>query len=122
MKRMEIAVGGSVRGALREFAALWRRAERGGRLPEASDRVEFSSIAHMIATLTPKRLALLEQAAKRPGLSIRALAAELDRDYKRVHSDVVALERLGLIERDKQGRVRAPYDELVIRAPLKVAA
>lgn len=39
-----------------------------------------------------------------------------------VHGDVTALERIGLIERDVAGTLRAPYDELVIRAPLKAAA
>lgn len=122
MKRMEIHVGGSVREALGEFAAAWRRGARGKRLAEASARLDFAAMGEMIAALTPRRLELLARVASEPGLSIRALSRRLERDYKRVHGDVTALERIGLIERDAAGRLRAPYEELVIRAPLKAAA
>ena len=122
MKRMQIQVGGSVREALGEFAAAWRRGARGERLPEASARLDFAAMGELIAVLTPKRLELLAQVASAPGLSIRALSRRLARDYKRVHGDVTALERIGLIERNATGAMRAPYEELVIRAPLKAAA
>lgn len=122
MKRLEIGIGRGVKGALREFAQAWKRAERGERQPEAATRIEFSAMGELLAVLTPRRLELIECVAREPGLSIRALAKSLDRDYKRVHGDVTALSRFGLVERDDQGGVRAPYDELVIRAPLKAAA
>ncbi len=49
---------------------------------------------------------MLARVASKPGLSIRALARHLGRDYKRVHGDVTALERIGLIERDAAGACR----------------
>jgi hypothetical protein len=39
-----------------------------------------------------------------------------------VHSDVQALLGLGLLEKDERGRLRAPFDEIVIRAGLRKAA
>jgi predicted transcriptional regulator len=44
------------------------------------------------------------------------------RDYKNVHTDVSELEARHLLERDAAGTVSAPYDEIVIRAPLREAA
>jgi hypothetical protein len=57
-----------------------------------------------------------------PGLSIRAIAVALERDYKRVHGDVTELEEWQLIECDENGKLSAPYDEIMIRAPLRDAA
>jgi predicted transcriptional regulator len=42
---------------------------------------------------------------------VKALAEALDRDYRRVHDDVVALERIGLVERDGTA-LRAPHSEI----------
>ena len=53
-------------------------------------------------------------------LCCRCTGAELH--CKNVHGDVVAFVALGLIERDGAGHLLAPYDELVIRAPLRLAA
>jgi len=118
MKQIEIGVGSLAR-ALADFADTWGRAEKGERLAEAVPRVNFESLSDLLAVLTPDRLAVLETVAAQPRLSIRALAARLSRDYGNVHEDVIALSEVGLIERDAEGQLAAPYDELVIRAPLK---
>jgi predicted transcriptional regulator len=81
-----------------------------------------ASIAELASLLSPKRMELLHHVARNPGLSIRALAGALRRDYKNVHTDVSKLEGKHLLERDEDGRVKAPFDELVIRAPLREAA
>jgi hypothetical protein len=39
-----------------------------------------------------------------------------------VHTDVQALLELGLLEKDERGGLRAPFDEIVIRAGLRKAA
>ena len=121
MKRIEIGIGGG-RQALAQFTRTWRRAARGERQPEATPRLEFSSLAELLSVLSPKRLALLDALATQPGSSIRGLAGKLGRDYKNVHGDVRVLAELGLIERRADGTLKAPYDELVIHAPLTEAA
>ena len=50
------------------------------------------------------------------------LVTALGRDYKNVHTDVQALIELGLLEKDERGGLRAPFDEIVIRAGLRKAA
>src|SRR3972149_11013140 len=97
MKRTEISIGGG-RQALAQFARTWRRASGGERLPEATPRLEFASLAELLSALTPKRLALLDALAAQSGLSIRAVAGKLGRDYKNVHGDVSVLTERGLVE------------------------
>jgi predicted transcriptional regulator len=58
--------------------------------------------------MTPKRLELLRHVHRHPARSIRALAAALGRDYRRVHPDVEALAAAGLSDRDEHG-LRADY-------------
>jgi predicted transcriptional regulator len=84
--------------------------------------VDFESLPALLAALTRRRLELLDVLGSNPGASIRGLAGRLGRDYKNVHGDVAVLVVLGLIERDAAGRLSAPYDELVIHAPLRIAA
>lgn len=58
--------------------------------------------------MTPKLLELLRHVHRHPARSIRALAAALGRDYRRVHADVRALGEAGLLDGDEQG-LRADY-------------
>lgn len=55
-------------------------------------------------------------------MNIRQLTQALGRNYKNVHTDVSALENLGLIEKDEKGVLTVPYDEIVIHAGLTEAA
>jgi predicted transcriptional regulator len=53
-------------------------------------------------------------------MSIRALANDLERDYKNVYTDVRRLEDIGLIERAKNDRINVPWD--IVEARLLLAA
>lgn len=105
--------------ALKRFSRAWKSASS-GKVTDAT--IGLGSIAELTALLSPKRMELLRHVAQSPGLSIRGLAQALGRDYKNVHTDVSDLEARHLLERDDAGLVTAPYDELVIRAPLHKAA
>lgn len=118
MKRIYVEVM-TTDAAARRLAKAWRAAERGD---AAEPIVGVGSIAELTALLSPKRMALLRYVAEHPGLSVRALALAVKRDYKNVHTDVSDLEARHLLERDDAGTVSAPYDEIVIRAPLRKAA
>jgi predicted transcriptional regulator len=65
------------------------------------------------------RLSLGGLCTKGP-VSIRALAKELGRDYKNVHTDVRGLERVGLICRTKNDKIEVPWD--IVEAQLRLAA
>jgi predicted transcriptional regulator len=93
----------------RRFADAWRRLERGEKVRET--HLTFFDLETMMATLSPKRLALLRHVRRHPASNISELARTLGRDYKRVHADVSALVKAGLIVRDENG-IRAPYDSI----------
>jgi len=85
--------------------------------------VSFGSIKDLFSAITEKRLELLRYVAERQGtLNTRQLAQALGRDYKNVHTDVSALDELGLIEKGEKGVLTVPYDEIVIHAGLTEAA
>lgn len=118
MNRIEIEVLSS-RAALAAFARAWRQARAGRKI---TPRLAFGSIAELFSAVSEKRLELVRHVAVNEGLQIRPLARALGRDYKNVHTDVQALIELGLLEKDGRGGLRAPFDEIVIRAGLRKAA
>lgn len=105
-----ILVGGSLRDAAARVADAWRKAERGEPV-EPKDTVTFLTWSSLASVMTDRRHELLCHLREHPAASIRALARDLGRDFKRVHEDVTALEAVGLIER-KDGMLCAGYDEI----------
>lgn len=114
MKRIHVEVM-TPAAALRRFGEVWRTAATDGKIEPT---IGVGSIEELSSLLSPKRMELLRHVAEHPGLSVRALSIALGRDYKNVHTDVVDLEEQHLLERDGDGRLTAPYDEIVIRASL----
>jgi predicted transcriptional regulator len=76
----------------------------------------------LLATLTSTRWALLEALKVCGPLSIYALAKSLGRNYSNVHSDARKLLALGLIEKNEEGKVFVPWDEIHADFTLKAAA
>ena len=107
--------------AWRTRRPAWRMpgAAPSGERAEPEDNVTFVSWSALASHLTDKRYELLRRLHRQPAVSIRAVARELGRDFKRVHEDVKALEAVGLIERE-EGPLRADYDE--IRASIRLDA
>ena len=106
-----IEVGGDLSSFAANVAARWKAAAAGARV-EPSRRIVFRDWAALYTTLTPKRMALLAQLRAAPADGVRPLARALARDVKRVHSDVVALEELGLVSRDEAGKITVEFEEI----------
>lgn len=104
--------------SLGQFAETWKRAEQGKKV-EPYFGVGFESMANLLGTLTPKRWELVERLKHEGAMTVYRLAKRLGRDYKNVHSDVKALEGLGIIER-RGTKVVVPWDEINTR--LRLAA
>lgn len=103
------------------FAELerdWQAIDRGEKAPEPIHRIYFESADVLSRVLTRQRILLLKMLHAHGALSVRALAALLERDYKNVYQDVKLLEESGLIERDGKNHVLAPYEKLTIELPL----
>ena len=118
MNRIEISVLKSD-AALRTFATTWHAAEAG---EEMVPKLAFGSLRELFSAITEKRLELLRYVAIHEGLNVRQLAQSLGRDYKNVHTDVTGLVELGLMDRDEDGTLSTPYDEIVIHAGIRDAA
>ena len=119
MKRIEIEIMSSS-DALTAAIDTWHKAKSGKKI---TPRLSFGSIKYLFSAITEKRLELLRFVAEQQGeLNTRQLSQALGRDYKNVHTDVTALEELGLIEKGEKGALTVPYDEIVIHAGLTEAA
>lgn len=111
-KVLELRIG-DARDALDRFEAAWNRRNEGRKL----ERLRVLSLADLpllLKTLTPARWELVHRLREAGPVSIYQLARLLRRDYKNVHTEVTALERIGLIEKQSDARVSVPWD--VVRA------
>ncbi|WP_200252404.1 MarR family transcriptional regulator [Thiococcus pfennigii] len=97
---------------------LARRADAGEPLPAVDYHLGFANAAQLFGDLTPARLALLERLKSSGPLSIKALAAQLGRNYSNVHADTTKLLELGLVEKNAAGKVLVPWEEIQIRVTL----
>lgn len=97
-------------GAVYETAAQQLAAGR------TSDyRLHFESTRALVTELTPARIELLDTLRHLGLCSVHALAKTAGRNYSNVHTDVAALEKLGLVERRRGGTIRVPFDAVEIR-------
>ena len=101
-----------------ELERDWVAIDKGEKAPEPIHRAYFESAEVLSKVVTRQRLNLLKVLHANGPLTVRALAALLERDYKNVYEDVKILEESGLIERDSKNRVLAPYEKLTIELPL----
>jgi len=117
-KQITIGVGDAATTA-KGFIDAWKLAESGETV-KVKHRLRFENLEVLLKTLTPGRWALLKKLHANGPMSIRALASDLGRDYKNVHTDVRRLENIGLIGRTKDDRIKVPWD--IVEARLLLAA
>jgi predicted transcriptional regulator len=101
--------------------AMARRLDRGARRASPA-QVSFETMEALLRVLTPNRWALLRMLRGMGATSIRALSRSLDRDYRGVHSDVMALIEAGLIARGEDGKVSVPWSRITAEMSLDAAA
>lgn len=116
MVKRKIYVGGTLEDAAGRVAEIWNKAARGEAV-EPEGNVTFVSWSALSKVMTDRRHELLRHLHRTPALSLRSLARDLGRDYKRVHEDVAALTAVGLIRRE--GRtLPADYSAIETRITL----
>lgn len=78
----------------------------------------------MAAVFATKRWELIGKLREIGPVSVAEMARHLGRDYKNVHGDVEKLAEWLAIKRDDNGKVFAPYAEIVLgmRLPDRAAA
>ena len=109
---------GSLKDMGNRFVDAWHRAEKGDVVNEA--HVTFLDLETMLSALSPRRLDLLKYVRQHGATNVRELATKIDRDYKNVHDDVVALEAVGLLLREGR-KIIAPWDEVQASVALSTA-
>lgn len=95
-RRLKIGIRSGVERSKALGEAL-RRVANGNRAPQKPE-LYFENIEELRRILTEKRLALLLAIIHHHPASVRALASLIERDYKNVSTDIVLLERLGLVK------------------------
>jgi predicted transcriptional regulator len=82
--------------------------------------IGFASLELLWKVLTPKRWEIVRAMTGTGPLGVRAIARRVERDVKSVHGDVQALLKAGVLDRDEDGKIVFPYDEIhvdfVVRA------
>lgn len=101
------------------FIQAWEKANK-GKVTETEVHLNFEDLSMLLSVLTPKRLEILRVLRSQGPMSVRALAKQLERDYKNVHTDTKALEEVGLIGRTAEDSLQAPWD--VIDAHVQLVA
>lgn len=91
------------------------RAQQGG---EADFHLHFESARALFSELTPARIDLLDTLRCQSACSVYALAKAANRNYSNVHSDIAALEALGLVTRNADDTISVPFDSVEIRLDL----
>jgi len=104
------------RGAVFETAA-----EQMAAGDNADYRLHFESPRLLLSHLTTTRMELLESLRQHGACSVYRLAKVTGRNYSNVHRDVVALENLGLLERNDVDAVFVPFDAVEIHMELAMA-
>ncbi len=103
---------------MEDVIATCERIEKGVTVEPQDTELNFTDAAHLLSTLSEKRMELLMFLHEHGPLNIRQLAKNLERDYSNVHTDVKLLLKLGLLATDKENKVYVPWDELAIELPL----
>lgn len=117
----KIRIGvGKADESTRRFLDAWRQAGKGKTPKIPEERLVFEDLETLLRMLTPRRWALLRRLKREGPTSVRALAKLLSRDYKNVHTDVKALDRLGLIVRAEHGEILVPWETVI--AEMRLAA
>lgn len=119
MSEIKIGIGNEGETA-QGFVEAWHRAERGEPMEAPVEHLYFPDLETLLRTLTSQRLALLKALYAVGPVSIRALAKALGRDYKNVYTDVQALQQVGLVTRQRDGRLLVPWTRIV--AEFRLAA
>jgi predicted transcriptional regulator len=116
-KTLNIGVS-SLDDGLAQFAKVWKDASAGKHIKTFAG-IGFATGVQLLTTLTSRRFELINALKETGALSIYALAKHLERNYSNVHSDIGKLLELGIVEKDAEGRVFVPWDEIDVQLPLQ---
>ena len=120
---LHLTVGEPMAASLARASAAMKAA-RQGKSAQPYFGVGFDDVGELFSVFTPKRWELIGVLRECGAMTVAELARQLKRDYKNVYNDCVRLVEWTAIEKDENGLVYAPYDEIVVdmKLPDKRAA
>ena len=110
---LNVKVGKPLAASLALASATMEALEQ-GKPAEPYFGIGFSDVGQLFSVFTPKRWDLLAVLRELGPMTIAELARQVSRDYKNVHGDIEKLLEWHAVEKDEQGRVQAPYDEILV--------
>jgi len=110
---LHLTVGEPVTASLTRAAAAMKSA-RQGKPAQPYFGVGFEGVGELFSVFTPKHWELIGALREGGAMTVAELARQLKRDYKNVHNDCERLIEWMAIEKDENGLVYAPYDEIVV--------
>ena len=110
---LHLTVGEPMSASLVRAAAAMKTA-RQGKPMQPYFGVGFDDVGELFSVFTPKRWELIGALREGGAMTVAELARQLKRDYKNVHSDCERLIEWMAIEKNENGLVCAPYDEIVV--------
>lgn len=94
------------------FAALEKSFEAGLSSTEyIGEFISFPNAEFLWKKLSAKRMQIIEAMAGVGEMTMREVSRRVNRDFKAVHADLLALIDLGIVERSAKG-VLMPFDEI----------
>ena len=110
---LHLTVGEPMAASLARASAAMKAAGQ-GKSAQPYFGVGFDDVGELFSVFTPKRWELIGVLREGGAMTVAELARQLKRDYKNVYSDCVRLVEWMAIEKDENGLVYAPYDEIVV--------
>lgn len=104
--------------SVEETKARMRRAFQG---KKQGAFIGFATPELLWKIITPKRWDVLRAMTGKEPIAIREVARLVGRDVKSVHGDIHALLKAGVLDRDEDGRIVFPYDEVHVDFVLRAA-
>ena len=109
-RTLNITIRADWKSALREAGMLAVKGIGSGSY--MGETLNFETPAAFFSRLSANRWAMITALQGAGAVGVRELARRLGRDVKRVFEDARALVELGLVERDDQGALTCPYEDI----------
>jgi predicted transcriptional regulator len=110
---LHLTVGEPMAASLARAAAAMKAAKQ-GKPAQPYFGVGFDDVGDLFSVFTAKRWELIGALREGGAMTVAELARQLKRDYKNVHNDCERLIEWMAIEKDENGLICAPYDEIVV--------
>lgn len=120
---LHLTVGEPMSASLARASTAMKAARQGKSVPPYFG-VGVDYVGELFSVFTPKRWELIGALREGGAMTVAELARQLKRNYKNVYSDCERLIEWMAIEKNEDGLVFAPYDEIVVdmKLPARRAA